>query len=418
MARLPLAILMMMSALLVLPGCNSASENYYRRGIGTDLFYADLSQKTKLQDFYVDFICRQAGNPNGDCSGAWGSFVDAGMNDIDDRCDGYLAWLDNRRRNAAPIQQQIGDTQTLTQAVLVATGAGVTAIGVVGSAFGFARDTFENANARLLTEVNHSTVQTIVLGGQSRFRQELRNIDVGTRSQAIYVLRQYLRICMPFTIENEINTTLVTFQRGGAEGLRRLEREPLIDVRSIDRQVQTPRQAVARPAPLAPIDNSRFEAVVTNPNRTGRVAIQRALENICVPRGELADVNDRTVARVKAFQQWRKEIGGDRGGVVDGRLDAGDLAAASDGARCDTSKHRNYYEARTFTDGLEDPGLIEVMNEALPTDRRLPETASQLEIRGAIPLVRAKLASELELKGPGFSDQLTFDLVEKLQGER
>src|SRR5690606_24064523 len=102
-------------------------------------------------------ICQQAGSPT--CDMDWNLFVQAGMNDIDQRCDGYLAWLDDRRRSNDTILGQINITEGTTQTILLATEASALAIGAVGAAFGFARNTFSNINSRLLTEVNHSTVQ-------------------------------------------------------------------------------------------------------------------------------------------------------------------------------------------------------------------------------------------------------------------
>jgi hypothetical protein len=36
----------------------------------------------------------------------------------------------------------------------------------------------------------------------------------------VYLIRNYLRICMPFSIEMSINNTVTLFQRGGADALR------------------------------------------------------------------------------------------------------------------------------------------------------------------------------------------------------
>ena len=91
------------------------------------------------------------------------TFVQAGMNYIDRRCDGYLAWLDNKRRWREPILKQLHTTAATTGAIMGLTGVGAVPIAIVGTAFGFAQDTFVNVNARLITEIDHSVLQTVAL---------------------------------------------------------------------------------------------------------------------------------------------------------------------------------------------------------------------------------------------------------------
>ena len=66
----------------------------------------------------------------------------------------------------------------------------------------------------------------MVLGKQQEYRNEVfGTIDqkpivmVTSRPAAIYVLRSYLRLCMPMTIETEVNNTATTVARGGPDAL-------------------------------------------------------------------------------------------------------------------------------------------------------------------------------------------------------
>ena len=140
-------------------------------------------------------------------------FVQAGMNDIDQRCDAYLQWLDARRRFSTAAMQQISDTRTATEAIMGFTGANVKAISVVGAAFGFAAQTFTNLNTRLLLQVNQATVQSLVLTRQREYREDIRKRLVDSRPMALHALRSYLRPCMPMTIETEINVTVTALER-------------------------------------------------------------------------------------------------------------------------------------------------------------------------------------------------------------
>jgi len=233
------AILLVFGA-MILAGCVPGQDvRYFREGIGSDLYSSSGAETAQLQKAYVSYVCGQTGlsavYEEGGCipdrSRDWELFVQAGMNDIDARCDAYLAWLDDKRRSAGPILQEISDIRTATSAIMAVTGSGVTPIAVVGSAFGLASSTFANIQSRLVLEVNHSTVQTIVLVGQRRMRAEILRTRIDNRPIAMHALRQYLRICQPFTIETEINTTVTAFERGGASGVA--YRDPLVDASTV-----------------------------------------------------------------------------------------------------------------------------------------------------------------------------------------
>jgi hypothetical protein len=155
------------------------------------------------------------------------------LNDIDRRCDAYLTWLDNKRRWVGPFHQQILDTQTATTAIMAATLVDPTkAIAVVGAAFGFAAHSFTNFNNRFLFEVEKSTVQSVVLTRQQQYRQGLPAV-INNRPAAIYALRQYLRLCMPMTIETQINTTVKLFERAGPQALSQARARPMIDPKTV-----------------------------------------------------------------------------------------------------------------------------------------------------------------------------------------
>jgi hypothetical protein len=222
------AIVAWVGLALLAGGCNTLDRTYLREGVGTEVASVDAVAVTNLQEIYFGEICRQAGlsvrqTPEGAlfCDevamspAAWTIFVQAGMNDIDRRCDAYLAWLDDRRRWREPALKQLHSTAAATAAIMGLSGVGAVPIAIVGAAFGFAQETFVNFSGRLITEINHSTVQSLVLTRQNDYRGGLRNKAIPNRPAALYALRSYLRLCMPMTIETEINTTLTGVDRNG-----------------------------------------------------------------------------------------------------------------------------------------------------------------------------------------------------------
>lgn len=229
---------------VLLSGCDTLDGRYIREGIGTDLYAPEVINSARLQDVYFGYICNQAGlavEQVGDVlvcqepvvSRNWAMVVQAGMNDIDRRCDGYLTWLDNRRRSIGPIHQQILDSEAATLAIIAATAVDPTkAIAVVGAAFGLAAHTFTNFNSRFLFEVEKSTVQSVVLTRQQKYRETLP-ATIDNRPAATYALRQYLRLCMPMTIETQINTTVKLFERGGTVALEQSASHPMVDAQTV-----------------------------------------------------------------------------------------------------------------------------------------------------------------------------------------
>jgi hypothetical protein len=210
----------------MIAGCSASDINYFRQGIGTDVYSSELPNVTALNSAYVALICRQAGlaNEGETCDTPmlgryWATFVQAGMNDIDRRCDAYLAWLDDRKRSQTPVLNELHALSAATIGIMNAAGVGANPITIVGLAFGLAADTFTNVQSRLVLEANHSTVQAVVLDNQSQYRREVISKVVDNKPAAIYLLRGYLRICMPFSIETSINDTLTVYHRSGAGAL-------------------------------------------------------------------------------------------------------------------------------------------------------------------------------------------------------
>jgi len=214
---------------LAMAACNliTTDQRYVREGAGADVYWSGLAEATNLQELYIGYICQQAGLSvlmQGDtlrCNDAafgprdWGVFVQAGMNDIDKRCNAYLAWMDEKKRSSGPILQEIVDIHAATSAIFLATGVGVIPMGIATAAFGLATNTFTNLNHRLILELEKSTVQAVVFNGRNSYRLNLAKVTIDNRPAALHALQSYLDICTPISIEANVNTTITVFERGG-----------------------------------------------------------------------------------------------------------------------------------------------------------------------------------------------------------
>jgi hypothetical protein len=204
---------------LLIGGCSNplAERRFINEGAGVDLYTSDRAGQVELLSEYERFICAQLGPSCGD----WGTFVLAGMNDIDQRCDGFLTWLDARRRDREPVLAELSAINTAVHSVMTVTGSSPKSLDIVTAAFGLASASYANWNSRLLISANQSTVQEVVYKGQGDYREKIRNYSVPDQPTAIYLLRNYLRLCMPTTIEASINTTTTLVLRDAPNAARK-----------------------------------------------------------------------------------------------------------------------------------------------------------------------------------------------------
>ncbi len=387
-------------ALTATAGCDPFQEKQYLRdGIGTDLSRPEIADATTLLNQYIGYVCKQAGlelipdEPAASCSDRgftreqWVQFVKAGMNDIDVRCDAYLAWLDNRRRSAEPLLRQIGDMGRATGSILDATGVGPHPLNIVGIAFGMAANTFTNVNSRLLLEVNQATVQSVVHKGQEEFRNRKDYTSTLNRSDAIYHLRSYLRLCMPFTIETDINTTVAIVKRVGPLSL---ENNPLIAVETDAPELLLRPRPTATATAQAPLTSNQklaakhrappkrddtLKAIFKDysPQAFPPSTVEKIHKVLCVPRTEWARAGDAVRKHIEIWERTETVPI-----AVDGLVDAHERDLLIDKSDCPIASVRNYYERRRFKDGAETDAseIVDLLN-------RLPD--DNLPGRGILP---------------------------------
>lgn len=301
---------------LTAAGCDQTDRAFFKQGIGTELNSGDIAASTTAQNEYAKYVCQQAGLAYDADSGSCGSnrptdwqlFVQAGMNDIDQRCDAYLLWIDYVRRGRDPTLRVISDAATYSALIMDRAGVSAAPIAIAGAAIGFARNTFENVTSRLILEVNHSAVQSVVLSAQRQYREELFGtgdvkrapVVIASKPAAVYALRSYLRLCMPVTIEAEINNTVATFARGGPQALR--DQDPLITASTagvLTLDVGKPIKPTD-PAPTGYISNPMGD-IERSINLSRGKSIQRAL---CVSgqNGDFGGPKSETRLALRAFK--------------------------------------------------------------------------------------------------------------------
>ena len=291
---------------LLVSGCNLLlEEKLIALGIGTDLPVEDIVEDTRKLDTYLNYLCRQAGMARFEGVGddtslvcdmaryggaSWTLLVRAGFNDIDRRCDSYLAWLNSRRRNRSAILSQIHDTRTFTEALMYTTGVGATPIAIAGLAFGLASNTFTNYYSRLLLEIEKSTVEVLVHEKRLNYRETL-NIQITNQPDAVHILREYLLICTPHYIENRINQRTrdsVAGNNPADKGHPDQIRKSMVGRALIDAiPPEGPRGTLpgAGKNPRPPSIEEKMDGGLTDTERRTPLSIGQSIQaNLCVPQ--------------------------------------------------------------------------------------------------------------------------------------
>jgi hypothetical protein len=314
-------------------------------GIGAELPARDIETATKLQRIYFNHLCIQAGLGDGGCAldtydgRGWSLVVQQGMNDIDRRCDAYLEWLDNQHRSKGPLLSQISSIQGATTTImgLISPGSGA-ALSIVGEAFGLLRQSVENYHSRLLIDIEPSTRNSVVLRALSDFRHAYGARSVANKPEAEYVLREYLRRCLPFAIETQIND-LSTL---GSQGIRASEENSIF---------KSPVEMTTGSSPASPdqrvvfVDRKRSGIKDESGNsfsKTGDIKIASWIqEALCLKADGVFGADTR--AAIAEFEARNHLEKADEADKINGKLDADEENTLIDAKAC-PSGFKNYTE--------------------------------------------------------------------------
>jgi hypothetical protein len=317
---------------LLVGGCDPTRDSrYLREGIGTDLYWDGLPAATQLQDIYLANICAQAakGIYAVSCDGLslgprdWGLLVQAGMNDIDLRCDAYLSWLYDRKSSKEPFLKELAALGGAAAGILKATDTGATPIALTAIAFGIAADTFTNIDLRLVNAVDYTTVNSVVRDNRTQFRFNNIDLVIDNRPAAIYVLRNYLSICVPDSIEMSINNTITVYHRAGPDALR----VPPIALRAAPATSGTSASVRGAPVirdatkPLPAVPKNPVVASATRLNNFEQSLTKREIEDfqeaVCVsPTGDLGPIDSDTRVAIQRALNSSDQLLTDRKGIL------------------------------------------------------------------------------------------------------
>jgi hypothetical protein len=150
-------------------------------------------------------------------SPSWDQIISAGLQYSDARCSDYiesLYWVNKQLK---------ADTRDINAAGTLATGlmgiaeSSASEIASVAVLFGYAEGSISNTGSRILFELEPSAIRSLVEGSQKAFRNALLT-GYQDQSGAFSVIREYITICLPSTIEAEINNAAKNAVHTAASG--------------------------------------------------------------------------------------------------------------------------------------------------------------------------------------------------------
>lgn len=201
-------------------GCTSGIQAIKRRASAYEannpaLAPADISKFSLEQNIIMLEFAKMAGTvPSGreevdallDVK-EWRAVVDAGIHYTDVRCDKFmdaLFWF-NRAREG--LSRQVQYTGAGVSAALAAVEASKKAIGLTPLGFSLVDQTINNLGAGLLFNLNPSTVRVLVERQQTAYIASL-SPSYTSRVVALQVIQNYAAICLPPSIETEVERAI------------------------------------------------------------------------------------------------------------------------------------------------------------------------------------------------------------------
>lgn len=156
----------------------------------------------------------------------WYEVVLTAFNDVDDRCTRYFEYLWIMDRQRGRVKDSLVATGAATAVITAATGhPSAQALAVIASAFGLAGALTDTVALSYLYSQPPSTLLTLWRKTRDAYRTTFAEeyaapksrIPMGTPAAAYYHIREYLSLCLPPTLQSQIDEYL-SKAKGTTEG--------------------------------------------------------------------------------------------------------------------------------------------------------------------------------------------------------
>jgi hypothetical protein len=135
---------------------------------------------------------------------SWDKIISAGLQYSDVRCSNYIESLYWVNKHIKADVKDVNAAGTLATGLMGIAKAAASEIAAVAVLFGYAESSISNSGSRILFELEPSAIRSLIEGSQKAFRGALLT-GYNDQSGAFSVIREYVALCLPSTIEAEIN---------------------------------------------------------------------------------------------------------------------------------------------------------------------------------------------------------------------
>ncbi|MEN0116576.1 MAG: hypothetical protein AAGD15_07615 [Agrobacterium cavarae] len=195
----------------------SCTQDYGTVGVGHELYTAQMPNDTRNISSYFSQLCAQSrlvtGYSSVTCSD-YSEIVQSGFNDIDQRCDRYLTWIDIKRAEGAQVKSGLLSVAATAMTVLTIARTNTETLAYVAAALGLTNSLYDAYSNSLLIGLESSLIKKIVYQRRLEYRKQFSGIKYQRTPEMVFALRGYLRICTPQTISLDANTYALSVASG------------------------------------------------------------------------------------------------------------------------------------------------------------------------------------------------------------
>ena len=171
---------------------------------------ADVQASTANQLQILKNLADAAGVNPPSVSPDWFAVMEAGFNYVDEKCDVYITDLFKGTREKDKIKGLATLADKTSGAILFASGAAKVTMAVVAQSFGFAEGATDLIAGSYLYQIGPDAIQNIVNETRKAYRLSAyaKRRSIMYPTLAYHHVQKYLEICLPQTIEANVNDAL------------------------------------------------------------------------------------------------------------------------------------------------------------------------------------------------------------------
>jgi hypothetical protein len=149
----------------------------------------------------------------------WDSVVDAGLGYVDEQCGKYIDALFWYNRFKKTTSNQLSITGASTASIMGLLKSSAKQISLVATTFGLTSTSFNNLTSHVLYQLEPSGIKVLIDRSKVAYRSIIEKGRLASpreaaanKPQAMRAIAGYLSLCLPATIETNINTAIQSSQ--------------------------------------------------------------------------------------------------------------------------------------------------------------------------------------------------------------